>query len=233
MAKRPVFFSQPDGQPPVITRYVEFQWHPGLSVSQKQKSIASLHEAANAIPGAGKVLEVSSKSPDPLGVALSAFNLTFDVKSISSPVSVECAYQGSKVFEHGGPFIDMFHMSSLSAKRDARLFSSGRLVGFQFFNKCWELEPQTAFYDWLYINALYRRSDLAERASRYSAFTDIEFNPDKSINCQAYSIALFVSLMKSGHISDVLTSKDAFISYVTNSVVNNARQDDITQPRLF
>ena len=30
----------------------------------------------------------------------------------------------------------------------------------------------------------------------YEAFTDIEFNPKKSFNCQAYSVALYKSLLK-------------------------------------
>jgi hypothetical protein len=98
---------------------------------------------------------------------------------------VECAFQGSKVFEDGGPFTDMFAMAPRDAKRDERLQTSGRLIGFRFMERDWALEPQTAFYDWVYISALIARKDLAEGLSKYSAFTDIEFNPEKSINCQA------------------------------------------------
>jgi hypothetical protein len=31
---------------------------------------------------------------------------------------------------------------------------------------------------------------------QYQAFTDIEFNPEKSLNCQAYSAALYLSMVK-------------------------------------
>ena len=31
---------------------------------------------------------------------------------------------------------------------------------------------------------------------QYQAFTDIEFNPEKSLNCQAYSAALYLSMIK-------------------------------------
>ena len=37
----------------------------------------------------------------------------------------------------------------------------------------------------------------------YRAFTDIEFNPDKSFNCQARSCALLVSLHHLGELGTV------------------------------
>ena len=67
------------------------------------KSVDSLHAAALKLPGISRVLEVSSKSREELGVALSAFNLTFTTLKHNRTFSVECAYQGSKVFERGGP----------------------------------------------------------------------------------------------------------------------------------
>ena len=86
-------------------------------------------------------------------------------------------------------------MTSREAKKDERLrLPSGRLTGFRFFGTDWGLEPQTALYDWLYINALKKRASVIEQLLSYSAFTDIEFNPEHSINCQAYSVALFISL---------------------------------------
>jgi hypothetical protein len=66
-----------------------FEWHPGFSKSQAQKSIASLHCAA-AEAGIAPVLEISSKSPDPLGVSLSAFNLLL-VAPESGRISVDRA----------------------------------------------------------------------------------------------------------------------------------------------
>lgn len=233
MASRPVFIPAPDGQALVSTQIVDFQWFAGLSVSQKQKSITSLHQAAHALPGIGKVLEVSTKSPERLGAALSAFNLAFDSTMLGHPLSVECAFQGSKVFEQGGPFTDIYAVTSSEAKRDERLRLSGRLTGFDFANVQWPLEPQTAFYDWLYISALKYRRDLADQLSEYSAFTDIEFSPQKSINCQAYSVALFVSLQKRNCLEQATASPAAFLSYLASRPVVNARQDDVSQGQLF
>ncbi|MGL4871695.1 MAG: DarT1-associated NADAR antitoxin family protein [Aeromonas veronii] len=232
MAERPLFIPSMEGNTLVRTEHVTFKWFPGMSVSQKQKSIDSLHMAASSIRGGENILEVSSKSRNELGVALSAFNLTFTTLRHQRTFSVECAFQGSKVFEHGGPFTDIFEMTSREAKKDERLRSSGRLIGFRFFGYDWGLEPQTAFYDWLYINALYKQPHLSEQLLTYSAFTDIEFNPERSINCQAYSLALYVSLYRRNLLEQALSSQQEFLQLVSNNLTSNARQDDTIQGRL-
>ena len=45
----------------------------------------------------------------------------------------------------------------------------------------------------------------------YEAFTDIEFNPDKSINCQARAAALYVSLRREGVLEKALSSQTAYL----------------------
>lgn len=215
MAQRPVYIPTGETTHFVKTEFVDFTWFPGMSISQKQKSIDSLHEAAiTGLPKVHKILEISSKSRDSLGVALSAFNLSFTTLKQQRTLTIECAFQGSKVFQRGGPYVDMFDMTPREAKKDKRLLTSGRLVGFKFFGKEWELEPRTAFYDWLYISALIKRSDLAEQVVEYSAFTDIEFNPERSINCQAYSAALYVSLFKLGILDEAIASKESFLETI-------------------
>jgi hypothetical protein len=156
-------------------------------------------------------LEVSSKSEDPLGVALSSFNLTFKTKHGRS-LTVEAAFQGSKVFADGGPFRDIFEKRPIDAKRDDRLRSSGPLTKFSFFGEDWALEPKTAFYDWLYINALLKNPDLVEQITDRDGFTDIEFNPERSINCQARSAALFCALYHTDKLTFALETTDNFLS---------------------
>jgi hypothetical protein len=212
---------------------VEFTWHAGLAASQKQKSIAALHAAAQSSLGVSPILEVSSKSLDPLGVALSAFNLALPHPQAGRSVSVECAFQAAKVFREGGPYCDLLNTSSRDAKRDPRLRSSGDLVAFRFVGQDWPLEPQTAFYDWLYVQALHRRPELAAPVMTHRAFTDIEFNPQVSINCQAYSVAVCVALAGRGILDDALASRDAFLACVASKLVSTARQDDERQGFLF
>ena len=118
MAERPLFIPiRSKGSVGVELSYIEFKWFPGLSVSQKQKSITSLHESAKD-KGCSNVLEISSKSLDPLGIKLSAFNLMIQTQKKNKEFSMETAFQSSKVFEHGGPFIDLLTGTSKQAKQD-------------------------------------------------------------------------------------------------------------------
>jgi putative uncharacterized protein (fragment) len=204
MAERPVFKVVKGVGSPIQVKSVEFQWFPGLSLSQKRKSVESLHANAKELLGVGRVLEVSTKSPQGGGVdgaIFSAFNLGFVTQKGVVVRSVEGAYQGSKVFKKGGPFPDLFGMSPRDARKDRRLVEHGALRGFRFCGQDWDLTPGTAFYDWLYINALNKNRDLAIKALDFDAFTDIEFNPERQRSCQARSIALFVSLYRRGMIT--------------------------------
>jgi hypothetical protein len=215
MANRPVYIPKINAESSgVMTKDVEFKWFAGMSKSQKQKSINSLHEAANEL-NISPILEISSKSEIELGVKLSAFNLMITTKKLKS-FSVETAFQSSKVFEKGGPYIDLLEGTSIQAKQDIRLKESGNLVKFIFFNKEFTIKPRTFFYDWLYINALHQNKHLSDEIISYRGFTDIEFNPKKSINCQAYSAALYVSLRNSGNISEILESPEVFLDTLAN-----------------
>lgn len=233
MAKRPVFVPRIKGPALVTTHYVEFQWFPGMAISQAQKSIASLHEATRQQLQIQRVLEISSKSVQQIGVRLSAFNLMIKTARYGHEFSVECAYQSSKVFEHGGPFPDLLEKRSADAKRDPRLNEHGRLVKFRFFGVDWDVEPRTAFYDWLYINALHRQSELAEEVVGFEAFTDIAFNPERSLNCQAYSAALYVSLHSRGLLTEALFGdRSAYLNLIAGATVSNAHEDGLSQGRL-
>jgi hypothetical protein len=97
------------------------------------------------------------------------------------------------------------------------LKSSGELNRFHFQGEAWGLEPKPAFYDWLYVNALSQHPELAAEVTRYAAFSDIEFNPKKSITCQARSVALYVSLRNRDLLLEALSSKAAFVGLLNGS----------------
>jgi hypothetical protein len=223
MANRPIFIAKElHLTPGVIVKDTVFKWYPGMSKSQKQKSIADLH-ASGISQGLKNILEISSKSQTEIGVKLSAFNL-----KIATPkklkFSVETAFQSSKVFENGGPYTDLLHKTSREAKKDIRLKESGNLLGFSFFGKQFSTSPHTFFYDWIYLNALKQNPEYVEELIRYDAFTDIEFNPKKSLNGQAYSAALFVSLYHSGKLNEVMGTSDTFLQFLESEYA----QKDIT-----
>jgi hypothetical protein len=214
LATRPVFVPAPSKSPPVEAINVDFIWHAGLSPSQAHKSIAALHKAAEQ-KGIARCLEISSKSPAELGCALSAFNLLVEAPGQPS-ISVECAFQGSKVFERGGPFTDLYERTSREAKKDDRLHTSGRIIAFRFFDEQFPALPATAFYDWLYIQALSQNPHLASQLMTYGGFTDIVFNPVKSLNCQARAAALYVAARQSGVAERLVSDRDYYLDFIAN-----------------
>ena len=212
MAIRPVYIIS-ENQPFYICNDIEFNFCPGFSVTQKQKSIRNLHTSFLEQFPDEKVLEISSKSECEIGRDLSAFNLLITLQD-GTKVSVESAFQSSKVFENGGPYRDMLFLNSYEAKKDERLHTSGKIIGFEFEGKAFKTEPKTLFYNWLYINALNQNKHLHKELSEYTAFTDIEFNPKKSINCQAIAAAVYVSLKKQGLSEKALESPESFLNTV-------------------
>lgn len=209
MARRPVFV--PDSDKPYVSEVsLDFEYFPGSSIQQKQRSVASLHASYVARFPSSRVLEVSSKSERDIGVQLSAFNLMIEHPGRGS-YSVECAFQASKVFLHGGPFVDLFNASSRAAKTDRRLRESGELVGFRYLTDQFPLDPKTYFYDWLYASALCRHDKLVEQVMMFDAFTDIEHNPERAINCQARTVAKVVGLARAVLLADALQSPRAFL----------------------
>lgn len=209
MAKRPAW-SVVNGL--VVKRDYEFIWNPGFAVSQKKKNIINLHAAIKEQDG-GKALEISSKSDLELGNKLSAFHLKLN------DIFLENQFQAAKQYEQAGPFIDLLSVHPKDAKRDERHKTSGKLIAFLFEGEKWELIPKTAFYDYLYLRAVFESVSREElkKLFDFDWFTDIEFNPQKSINCQARSAAI-LKLLISEKQEDVLKDQKTFLAFHIKSV---------------
>jgi hypothetical protein len=235
MAERPIFIPAPESPELVNELFLSIKWHPGFAQSQKEKNIEALHEAA-AQRGIAPLLEISSKSKSERGRHMSAFHMAVPTKNYGR-IKLELAFQGSKVFERGGPFTDLYRKGDDEigqAKRDPRLQESGRLTGFCFEGIDFPLEPKTAFYDWLYCSFLWDHRDWATKLYVYAGFTDIEFNPQRSINCQARAAALFLSLMKRGDLESALQSPTVFVQTLLQSRYRpQLRADDFGPQGLF
>ncbi|WP_026496514.1 DarT1-associated NADAR antitoxin family protein [Butyrivibrio sp. WCD3002] len=226
MAKRPVFIVKMDDN--YIEKIdMEFTYYNGFSAEQKRKSIRSLHEEYRKAFIKSEILEISSKSDNDLGIQASAFNLKIKLPN-DNVCSVESAFQGSKVFEKGGPYRDLLMKSSIDVKKDERLRSSGNITSFDYCGEIFDKEPKTLFYNWLYINALPEQHQLAEKIIQYDAFTDIEFNPKKSLNCQAEAAAIYVSLYRQGKIALALESKECFKQIVYTESKENPNYTQMT-----
>lgn len=229
MTTRPAFFIGDF----VKEEEFNFKWHSGFALSQKQKCINELHSAIHKKNSSLRILEISSKSNDPYGAKLSAFNLSFLYNN--RLVSVESAFQSSKVFENGGPYKDILYRTSQEAKKDLRIKNGRNLQYFDFYNKKWDISPTTSFYDWLYINALSqpRNKELAKYIINFDCFTDIEFNPKKSFNCQAHSAALYKYLYINDLLKESLSSKDNYLMIITNRHNRNIRKSMVQASLTF
>ena len=229
MAERPIFLPTPTQGTLVKEISVELTWHSGFAEIQKKRNIYALHEAASRL-GYAPLLEVSTKSDNKVGQHLSAFHLK--VQSPVGDIPLECAFQGSKVFEHGGPYTDLFTIDPRTAKRDPRLRDSGRLIAFEFMGLRFPLEPRTVFYDWLYIGAIFPHREWLSCLSRFVGFTDIEFNPGRSINCQARSVALFFSLKSSQLLEGAMKSHQSFLECLLDHEYQITQTRSIVQEEL-
>lgn len=205
MAKRPAFFVN---QGKVISEMYSFEWYSGFAVSQKQKSIKSLHNAIKKADLNARPLEISTKSMERIGIKASALHLKINNDTL------ENVFQSAKVFEHGGPYLDLLDVSPKEAKRDERLHKSGSLKAFRYQNEEFPLIPQTVFYDFIYITAIKQSftTDEVNTILRYNYFTDIEFNPAKSINTQARAAAILKLIADEyGYLPSF--NKEDFIQY--------------------
>ena len=229
MAKRPVFIPVCKREHLVDEMLVDFPWNSGFAPTQKKKNVIALHESAGKM-GLSPLLEVSTKSEETLGRRLSVFSLKLELNG--RKICLESAYQGSKVFEKGGPYIDIYGKSGKEAKGDPRVRESGDLVGFDFLGWEWPLNPTSAFYSWLYLSALKPHTQYLKRLYHYKGFTDIEFNPQKSISTQAYSCALMVSLLKLDLFDDALQSQSNFIKAISTGSTQKSSAHESHQERL-
>lgn len=221
--QKPVFMPRVNSDNLVKTDMVRVERHVGFASRQKKKSINDLHQVIRKKYGFSNVLEMSSKSGNKLSFLLSPLSLQLTDEDSGGQYSVENIFQASKVFERGGPFADLLTTAPRQAKKDERLHHSGQLIGYNDFGMEWGIEPLTVFYDWLYINALKQNTHLHNEVMQYQAFTDITFNPKKSIHCAAYSLAMFVALSKR-ELLDKVEDAGTFYDLHTEFTVSNTEQ---------
>ncbi len=92
MATRAIFISTKT-KPYYRVIPVFFAWNGGFAKIQSQKNIRAMHREYHRYYPDGKILEISSRSEQDLGVKLSAFNLMTVVPSLKKKIPVECVFQ--------------------------------------------------------------------------------------------------------------------------------------------
>ena len=183
---------------------VTFNYVKGLAFSQKCKNVLSFHTSIQEQFPNLRLLEVSTKSYNPLGVALSAFNLKLDGRP------VESIFHSSKVFDNGDCFEFVKDFAPLYAKKFVRENSIGDLRGYMFNGTELPLEPKSFFYDYIYISALMQHPEVSNSISEYDIFTDIEFNEKKGINCQARACAIYSYMLRTNSVDKYMSSMEEF-----------------------
>lgn len=212
MALRPVFLSKTSD---VKIENINFKWYPGFSVSQKKKSVNSLHSEIEKIYPHYKILEVSSKSGLEVGVKASAFNLS--IERGGRKYTVEQLYQASKFYKRKESLLNLLkeNLSSKEMKMIANKYDNeDELIKFKFFEKEFPLEPKNYFYNWLYIKCLHENTEIAKEILKYDGFTDIEFNPLKSYSCQAHACAVYKYLYLNDLLEESLENEKNFLKNI-------------------
>ncbi len=205
-------------------KIIQFTYINGLTFNQKQKNVESFHRSINEYNKKSRILEVSTKSNDALGVKLSAFNLMLD------GYPFECVFQSSKVFDNGDQYPEAKHMTPQEAKSFLRENSKGKtLLAFKYNKIEFPLFPKSLFYDYLYIKSFLESNLNISDLLSFNIFTDIEFNEKRQINCQARSVAILVSLYKRQLLTEAISSPEKFKELVYADVIKK----DQVQLNLF
>lgn len=225
MAHRPIFIPGDHKGPLFRELSVQFRWHSGMAPVQKKRSVTELHQEAKML-GCKNVLEVSTKSELEIGRRLSAFVLDVELSGITS--KIECVYQGSKVFQKAGPFNNLVECRPIDAKRYFKDKDFGLITHFEFFGQTYENLPFHAFYDWLFLRALSpHKAFLEDNLNRFDAYSDIEFNPSRSINTQARSMAIISSLLGRRQFKRCVEDFDYFRSHLEKIEKKNSTQIEL------
>ena len=127
MAERPIFVSTPGSDELVKEIFFQIPLALGFCTRPKREKHRRVCTRRRQLDGYRNLLEISTKSKSERGRHLSAFHMTADTKECGT-IKLELAFQGSKVFERGGPFTDLYGKGEKEigeAKRDPRLQNSG------------------------------------------------------------------------------------------------------------
>ena len=232
MTSRPAFVPASGNRPGVLTESFAFTWNTGFARSQKIKNVMALHRSILENHPEYTPLEISSKSTEPLGVAMSAFNLAAKGKKSGERMTVESVFQASKVFQGNlGPHPEWYPLPSKEVRDRVKAIGDIPLTGFRFGKEEWPLMPSRLFYDWIYCKTLDLNPEMVEALETYDCFTDIEFNPVRSINCQAYAVALYLSLKRCGVLAEALQSREAFTRFHPVEAVGLQRDNKSASPK--
>lgn len=187
-----------------LEEIISFEYVKGLVFSQKQKNVLSFHKSIKELYPDKKIMEISTKSFDEIGVRCSAFNLKLN------GYYFESVFQSSKVFEGNVRYDYLKYRLPKEAKQFINDTEHGDLKYFEYNNQIFPLEPKSIFYDYLYIQALIAMNIKDDELLNSDIFTDIEFNEKKQYNCQARAMCIYVSLIRQNLLEEAMKDLESF-----------------------
>ena len=168
-----------------------------------------------------RVLEISSRSRDPLGRSLSAMFL----KEPQTGHPVESVYQAAKCYGDGGP-ADILDDGFRSKIRDRDRATTGQLKGFDHDGMVWPAATGSQFYDRLWMTSA-RAAGVG--ATEHDAFTDMFHRPGRAMACQARSMAMMQGMIKArclGTIDDPVRFSET-VEQADHAITSEDARDEI------
>ena len=208
---------------------VTFPWSNG----SRHQIIQAVQEAFHGLHPDIPALEVSLASPQQEGVGVAAMKLPLRLATQEQEIPVGIIYQASRVFENGGPYLELLQCSRQTVQKERRLQQSGKCIRYQLEGKEFLLEPYPyAFFNWLYGRALQQNPEKAEGILKFGAFTDLDLgSAKKDRNSPARAAAVYVGLAAAGRLS-CLDSYEAFAAETCEEPTEKSGEKPLEQPEL-
>jgi type I restriction enzyme M protein len=204
----------------VYEKEYRFNFYGGFALSEKQKTILAFHTEIEK-DGITNILEISSKSKNPIGKSLSAFNLKLSINKKS--YTIESIYQSSKVFQNSIQFTQVLEIPPFDAKKFVKEEVQKQhliLNKFQCFGYDFPINPPSLFYDFIYVSALNQNPEITKELINFTCFTDVEFNHKKQVASQARSCAIYCYLHQNKLLDKALNNIDFFKEIYSKVIVS-------------
>ena len=204
MSKKKAYYIDSGGR--VWYKIVDFA-HSTKTNIDKKKAIASFERKLEKIDGK-KInhLDINIRNPNLLAKKLAPYQISL------GDCKVESIFHASKLFELGGPYLDLEKMPVAKVLNDPRVINSGKVLDFYYDGEFWR-EDYEFFYDYLYVSAVKENIDNEELKEllKYDYFTDIETKYSAEKNPARAVAIIKLMLMHFGEIPPI-TKKD-FVAY--------------------
>lgn len=204
MSKKKAYYIDSDGR--VCCKVLDFA-HSTKNNIDKKKAINSIERKLEKLEGKEiNHLDINIRNPNPLARKLAPYHISL------GDCKVESIYQASKMFDAGGPYLDLERKPVAKAMNDPRIQNSGNVIDIFYDGEYWGNDREF-FYDYLYILAAKESIDNEELKNllKYDYFTDVESKYSAEKNPARAVAIMKLMLMQFGEIPPI--TKKEFVTY--------------------